>query len=136
MTSDQNHQVIFAQAGVAAIEPTVMPTPGPKQLLIRTRTSLISPGTERAFFLGLPNTTQQYPQRAGYSNIGEVAAIGSEVTGWQVGDRVATSCGHAAYVLSDVAKAHHVPAGLADENAVFFNLASIAIQGVRKARIE
>jgi 2-desacetyl-2-hydroxyethyl bacteriochlorophyllide A dehydrogenase len=136
MTLEQNHQVIFSQPGVATVEPRPMPSPSPTELLIRTRASLISPGTERAFFLGLPNTTQRYPQPAGYCNIGEVVAYGSEVSGWQVGDRVASKGHHAAYLLEEAATSHLVPSGLADEDAAFFNLASIALQGVRKARIE
>jgi 2-desacetyl-2-hydroxyethyl bacteriochlorophyllide A dehydrogenase len=136
MNPEQNHHVIFSQPGVATLQSSTIPTPGPTQLLICTRTSLISPGTERAFFLGLPNTTQNYPQKAGYCNIGEVAAVGNQVKDWQIGERVASHGHHAAYVLVEAAQAHRVPAGLADEDAPFFNLASIAMQGVRKARIE
>jgi 2-desacetyl-2-hydroxyethyl bacteriochlorophyllide A dehydrogenase len=136
MKPEQNHQVFFTQPGVATVEARPMPTPGPTQLLIRTRTSLISPGTERAFFLGLPNTPQSYPQAAGYCNIGEVVALGEQVTGWQIGERVASKGNHAAYVLVESNAAQRVPAGLADEDATFFSLASIALQGIRKARIE
>ncbi len=133
---EQGHQVLFAKPGVATVEAHPVAAPGPNELLIRTRVSLISPGTERAFFLSLPNTSQHYPRSAGYCNIGEVVACGDQVTGWQIGERVATSGVHAAYILVDAATAHHVPAELADEDAAFFNLASIALQGVRKARIE
>lgn len=136
MTAERNHQVFFAQPGVISVETGAIPTPAPTELLIRTRTSLISPGTERAFFLSLPNTTENYPQPAGYCNVGEVEAMGEQVTGWQIGDRVASQGHHAAYVLADAATAHHVPTGLSDEYAPFFNLASIALQGVRKARVE
>lgn len=131
-----NHRLLFVQAGQAALEPAPIPTPGPTQVLIRTRVSLISPGTERAFFLGLPNTTDNYPQPAGYCNVGEVVTCGSEVSNWQPGERVATNGHHAAYVLVDAARCHRVPDELGDEEATFFNLASIALQGVRKARIE
>lgn len=133
---DRNAQVIFADAGVATIEEGAIPKPGPNQLLIRTRASLISPGTERAFFLGLPNTTQNYPMPAGYCNIGEVVGMGDQVTNWHLGERVASKGNHARYVTVDAATAQAVPAGLADEEATFFSLASIALQGVRKARIE
>src|SRR5689334_10699737 len=70
MTQDRNYQLFFTQPGVAKLETNDIPTPGPSQLLIRTRASLISPGTERAFFLSLPNTTQNYPFAAGYCNVG------------------------------------------------------------------
>lgn len=136
MTEAQNHQVIFARPGVATIESGPIPTPGPNQLLIRTRTSLISPGTERAFFLSLPNTTENYPTVAGYCNIGEVIAMGDQVKGWQIGERVASAGHHAAYILANATAAHRIPAGLSDEEAPFFNLVAIALQGIRKARIE
>ncbi len=136
MTQERNHQIIFTGPGVATLEARAMPVPGPTQLLVRTRTSLISPGTERAFFLGLPNTPNTYPQAAGYCNVGEVIGMGEQVSGWQIGDRVASGAHHAAYVVVDADAAHHVPAGLADSDAPFFNLAAIAMQGVRKARVE
>lgn len=136
MHPERNHQLFFTQPGVAKLEERPIPTPMPNEVLIRTRTSLISPGTERAFFLGLPNTTQNYPQAAGYCNVGEVVALGDQVSGLKIGDRVASRGNHAAYIALDAAEAHRVPQGLSDEEAPFFNLASIALQGVRKARIE
>ena len=136
MHPERNHQLFFTQPGVAALEERPIPTPKPNEVLIRTRTSLISPGTERAFFLSLPNTTQNYPQAAGYCNVGEVVALGDQVSGLAIGDRVASKGNHAAYIALDAAAAHRVPEGLSDEDAPFFNLASIALQGVRKARIE
>jgi 2-desacetyl-2-hydroxyethyl bacteriochlorophyllide A dehydrogenase len=131
-----SRQVTFTRPGVAELTERVVPPIGAQDLLIRTRRSLISPGTERAFFLGLPNTAQTYPQSAGYSNIGEVMALGEQVTGWQIGDRVASAAPHASHVVVEAAKCLPVPSGLADDRASFFNLAAIALQGVRKARIE
>ncbi len=136
MSESTNHQVMFTRPATLELAAAAVPQPGPTELLLRTRVSLISPGTERAFFLGLPNTTQHYPQRAGYSNIAEVVALGSAVEGWEVGDKVATNGYHAAYIVADVAACRCVPRHLADDQAVFFNLASIALQGIRKARIE
>jgi 2-desacetyl-2-hydroxyethyl bacteriochlorophyllide A dehydrogenase len=134
--SPANHQVVFVRPGVAELQARPMPTPGDRDLLIRTRVSLISPGTERAFFLGLPNTPQTYPQFAGYSNIGEVVACGRNVSGWAPGDRVASAAPHAAYTVVDATHCLPVPVDLPDEQAAFFNLASIALQSVRKTRLE
>src|SRR5215216_1867901 len=107
---ESNHQLFFTQPGTAVLEAHPIPKPGPTQLLVRTRTSLISPGTERAFFLSLPNTTHSYPFAAGYCNVGEVVAIGEQVTGWQIGERIASEGHHAAYVLVDANYALRVPA--------------------------
>jgi 2-desacetyl-2-hydroxyethyl bacteriochlorophyllide A dehydrogenase len=131
-----NHRIVFTAAGVVAVEECLPPNLGVGQLLIRTRTTLISPGTERAFFLGLPNTPGSYPHYPGYSNIGEVVAVGEGVEGWTPGMRVATPAGHAAFVAVSSETCVPVPERLADGEAVFFNLAAIAMQGVRKARVE
>ncbi|HXF64735.1 MAG TPA: zinc-binding alcohol dehydrogenase [Caldilineaceae bacterium] len=132
----ENYRIIFTGPGVAELQAAPLPRPQDNELLIRTRVSLISPGTERAFFLGLPNTSRQYPQPSGYSNIGEVVAVGAQVQGWKPGDRVASAAHHAAYVTVEAAKCLHVPDALPDEPACFFNLTSIALQGIRKARVE
>lgn len=113
-----------------------MPTAGPGQLLIRASVSLLSPGTERAFLLGLTNAVGSYPQISGYSHIGEVVAVGAGVEGWEVGDRVASRARHCMYVNEQAATCNHVPEALTDERAAFFRLSSIAMQAVRKARIE
>src|SRR5439155_9348595 len=94
------------------------------------------PGTERAFFLGLPNTRRQFPSYPGYSNIGRVVAAGEAVQGLTPGDRVASAGNHASHVVARAVQCYGVPEGLASEEAVYFNLGSIALQGVRKARIE
>lgn len=132
----QSQRVIFADRGVARLEAFDVPRPAAHELLIRTRVSLISPGTERAFFLGMPNTSQKYPQATGYSNIGEVVAVGADVRGWQVGQRVASAAHHASFATEDATACQPVPDDVSDDAAAFFQLAAIALQGVRKARIE
>ena len=134
--STVNQRIVFTDAGVVEVEECPPPSLGADQLLIRTRTTLISPGTERAFFLGLPNTPGSYPHYPGYSNIGEVVAVGDGVEGWTPGMRVANTAGHAASVTVRAESCLPVPEDLADGEAVFFNLAAIAMQGVRKARVE
>lgn len=132
----QSERVIFAERGVARLETFDVPEPDQGELLIRTRASLISPGTERAFFLGMPNTSQRYPQPTGYCNIGEVLAVGADVPDWQVGQRVASPAHHARHACIEAASCTPVPAELADAEAAFYQLVAIALGGVRKARIE
>ena len=134
--SESNYQVLFVEQGVVKVEECEMPEASAGELLVRGRLSLISPGTERAFLLGLANTSAHYPQPTGYSHIGEVVAVGAGVEGWEVGDRVASQANHCLYATPRVELCSHVPAGLPDERAAFFRLISIAMQAVRKARIE
>jgi len=129
-------QIVFTDAGVASLEKRTLPDLQANEVLIRTQMTLVSPGTERAFFLGLPNTPREYPNYPGYNNIGDVVAVGDGVTTVSPGMRVASPAHHASYAVSPVNEVYPVPDGLDNETAAFFNLVSIALQGVRKARIE
>ena len=132
----QNYEVVFVEPGVAEVRACEMPTVGHGELLIRGVVSLLSPGTERAFLLGLANTMAQYPSISGYSHIGEVVEVGEGVEGWSVGDRVASRARHCMYASMAASVCNHIPEGLTDDRAAFFRLGSIAMQAVRKARIE
>jgi L-iditol 2-dehydrogenase len=135
-------RVSWPELGRAELAPFPVTDPKPGEALIRTEVTLISPGTERAFFLGLPNTDTRFPSYPGYSSIGRVIALGEagarsgdgEPLG--VGDRVATAAGHASHAVARADRCWKVPEGLPPDEAVYFNLVSIALQGVRKARLE
>lgn len=131
-----NTQVNFVAPGVVELTAAELPVCQPDQLLIRTLKSLVSPGTERAFLMGMENTTQQYPMGAGYSTIGEVVECGCDTTGWEVGERIAVPIPHQRIAAVRPAHCHKVPADLSSEEATFFHMAAIALQGIRKARIE
>jgi threonine dehydrogenase-like Zn-dependent dehydrogenase len=68
--------------------------------------------------------------------VGTVLAVGEGVTAPAPGDRVAGSGGHASHVTVRADRCYPVPDGLAPERAVFHSLAAIALQGVRKSRVE
>jgi len=141
-TREQGMRVCWPEHGRAELAPFPVPDPKPGEVLIRTEVTLISPGTERAFFLGLPNAETGFPYYPGYSNIGQVVALGDAVTHVQggealgVGDRVATAAGHTSHALMRADRCWKVPDPLTPDEAVYFNLACIALQGVRKARLE
>lgn len=130
-------RVVWPSRAKVDIETFTLPPIGDDEVLVATECTLISPGTERAFLLGLPNAQGRYPSRPGYSNIGKVVEIGNGVTGLQIGDRVASTQGHTSHFASSPSRLLKVPsADVPAEEAVFFNLGAIALQGVRKARIE
>ena len=122
--------------GKVVIEEEEVRKPGSGEVLIKTEVTMISPGTERAFLLGLPNTSGEYPARSGYNHVGEVIEAGEGVTGLKVGDRVVSSANHAEYVVRNASGAFPVPSGLSSRKAVFFQMLAIALQGVRKAKVE
>ncbi len=132
----KSHRVVWTERFVAQVEGWEVPEVGDGQVLVRSHFTLISPGTERAWFLNLPNTPTKFPQYPGYSAVGRVVHVGAKVQGVQVGDRVVWAGRHAAHAVVSADAVLPVPSELSDEEAAFFNLAAIAMQGVRKARIE
>lgn len=73
----------------------------------------------------------------GYSAAGEVIALGADVTGFAVGDRVACAGGgyanHAEVIAVPVNLVARVPNGLMLDDASTVTLGAIALQGVRRA---
>jgi 2-desacetyl-2-hydroxyethyl bacteriochlorophyllide A dehydrogenase len=137
MRSIQAHRIIWPQPGQVAVESFECPPPGENEVIVEALMSLISPGTERAFFLAQPNTRLDFPAPAvGYSHIGRVAVCGAAVSGFEIGDVVASNARHVSHARLSTERLVKVPAGLPQDQAAFFNLLSIALQGVRKARIE
>jgi len=128
--------VCTEQGRVELLEMDV-PAPQEGEVLVRTLRTLICVGTERAFMLGLENTPLRYPDYYwGYSNVGEVIEVGPGVEGFAAGDLVAGDGFHAGHAIISRERLAHVPDGLDPEAAVFFHLGTIALQGVRKPRIE
>ena len=128
-------RVVWLRPEVADIESFRLLKPGSGELLVRNQATVISPGTERAFLLGLPNTTRQFPTGAGYSGAGVVEYIGSGVTGWAIGDQFAGVTPHASRALTTPDRIVHIPTGVAVEQACFVHLGAIALQAIRQADI-
>ncbi|MGC8668763.1 MAG: zinc-dependent alcohol dehydrogenase [Chthonomonadales bacterium] len=118
-------------------EPT--PEPGPGEVLLEARCTLISTGTEGIILSRLydPGTHWdrwvRYPFHPGYSFVGRVVAVGSEVKGFHPGDRVAARANHRQFTVISAESLYPVPAGIADEDAAWFGLANIVQIAVRRA---
>ena len=133
--------------------------PGPGEMLVETTRSMISTGTEstvftRNFSLGTHwDKWVKYPFYPGYLNAGHVAAVGAGVTGWKVGDRVASRSGHTSHHLVQAIfsgsserpdagdctpgnVAVRIPAGVTDEDAAWMGLGKIVQVGIRAAKPE
>ncbi|SFJ82634.1 2-desacetyl-2-hydroxyethyl bacteriochlorophyllide A dehydrogenase [Paenibacillus sp. UNC496MF] len=133
-----NHHVLVSETkGEIELQAQQLPEPGDHEIQVRVHASLISPGTERAFVLGMANTSGDYPMTPGYSSAGEVVKVGKAVTDFRVGDRIAShGIQHRSYGNIRQARAARIPDGVPYELAAFTSLGVIAMQGVRKARIE
>ena len=149
MSQATGTRIVFPAAGEVAIEEFAVPAPGPGEILVRARHSLISAGTE------LTNLTDalgiaEYPLYPGYSHVGEVVARGyGAPEAFPVGSPVLSMGPHSSHVaLEPAAKpatgehiagnqfALPIPAGVDIQHAPFAILGSVAMHAIRKARPE
>ncbi len=76
------------------------------------------------------------PIPLGYSNVGVVLEVGSDVGGLKPGDRVVSNGPHAEIVIVPKNLCVKIPDNVDDDSAAFTILASIGLQGLRLARPE
>jgi 2-desacetyl-2-hydroxyethyl bacteriochlorophyllide A dehydrogenase len=110
-----------------------------ESVLIRTRYSLISPGTELALYTGThinlfnsKDTFAKYPFYPGYASVGEVVRIGKNVKDLKIGDRVFAISNHAAYnvVHCSSGSIFKLPKEFSEIKALFARLAAISMTSV------
>lgn len=139
--SAANPTVVFTAPGRIEVEDRPLPAPRPGEVLIETRVSLISTGTEMSVLDGDPaagavwRELRRYPYVAGYSNVGQVVDVGKGVDPSWLGRTVDSHCPHAAYVTCAASELRPVPAGVADEAAALATLAEVAMNGVRRSQL-
>lgn len=92
--------VVFVAKGKAQCQDVTIPSPGPKDVLVRIEYSAISIGTERWCFtanLHPPGEAPQaFPFVPGYQAAGVIEEVGREVRGFKPGDRVFSISGRLA----------------------------------------
>lgn len=76
----------------------------------------------------------EQPLPLGYCNVGRVIAVGKGVTGFKVGDRVASNGHHAEFVTVPQNLCAHIPQNVSDEEATFTVIGAIGLQGIRLLR--
>lgn len=106
------------------------PTPGPRQVLVRNRRSLISRGSEigRRYRL----ETALDPSILGYSSAGDVVAVGPGVDPDLIGARFSVVAPHAEYVIGDLDSQVHnavtpIPDDVTYEQGAFSGLVGAGI---------
>jgi 2-desacetyl-2-hydroxyethyl bacteriochlorophyllide A dehydrogenase len=131
-------QVVFEAPGRVAVGPLEVGEPGPGEVLVRTRLSGISSGTELLAFRGkldpnlplderLPggrDTTFRYPFSYGYSAVGQVASGNG---GPPAGTAVFAFQGHVDAFVAPASDLVEID-GLADAEATLFPLVETALQ--------
>ncbi|RJS87968.1 hypothetical protein CW705_09675 [Candidatus Bathyarchaeota archaeon] len=135
-------RIVFKAPRKVDIEEAELPELPENHLLIKTRTTLISTGTELTMLSGeypkgsVWNKITRYPVFPGYSNCGVVEEIGENVKKFKVGDRVSSTAPHAEYAIIRENRAVKVPNGISDEEATFGTLSATVMNSVRLANIK
>lgn len=122
---------------------------GQRQMRIETYYSLVSPGTELAWYSGIQKDVAgdnfTYPIYSGYCQTGEVMEVSEDVEEYRVGDLIVSGGPHASHVIislqesedlahSDLTKPiQKVPEGLEARLAPFAKIGEIAMTAIRIA---
>lgn len=135
------HRVVFTGQNRAEWEQFALPAAlEPHELLLRTRYSAVSVGTEMAIYsgthIGFQNpaaTYPRYPHPPGYAAVGVVEAVGAAAQGVQVGDQVGYPGRHSSHMVWDTRRAPWavLPQGLSPTVGALARLATISLNGVR-----
>jgi predicted dehydrogenase/NADPH:quinone reductase-like Zn-dependent oxidoreductase len=96
-----------------------------KQVIDKMKTDGIKPTLEAVF------RKLDTPLPLGYSQAGEVIAVGNGVTELQVGDRVISNGGHAEQVAVPKNLVAKIPEGVTYDEASFTVVGAIGLQGIR-----
>jgi 2-desacetyl-2-hydroxyethyl bacteriochlorophyllide A dehydrogenase len=135
-----------------SLEEVRLPEPSANQIAIKTHYSGVSVGTEFALIRN-KISWGPYPLCTGYMGTGTVVAVGADVTGYQVGDKVyyrrtegmelingqkvscvsGVHCSHSVITPDTTHGAAHVPAGVTMDVASMFVMPAVGLYGVDMA---
>lgn len=121
-----------------------LPAPAANQILVECDASAISAGTELAVYTGThqwlkdPNMPDwKFPFRPGYSAAGRIVAVGSDIKGWQPGQRVSYPGNHASHELLTIGhergRLWKMPDNLAPEKAALACISRYGFGGILRA---
>jgi len=124
----------WTHAGYGELLPLDVPRAGRGRVSVVLQASVISPGTERAQYLRLPNTSRGLGP-AGYSGAG-VVLEGGPGTALRPGERVAVAgAPHASIVTVPAASAYQLPPDISTRDAALIQLGVICGGGLTASRL-
>lgn len=130
-------RIIFKKPCEADIEEFEVRALRDGEVLVKVYYTLISAGTEKAYFSGSPNTAHRFPTVPGYSSVGIVESVGQGVTEFKKGDRVFVAAGgHAGYNIQTCRNIVRIPDNVSFQEAVFTRVASFPLLAIRRAELE
>ncbi|MYD92833.1 MAG: zinc-binding alcohol dehydrogenase [Chloroflexi bacterium] len=130
-------KVVFTPEGNAAITSIQVDDPAPDEILVSTRKTLVSAGSERNAY----EMPRSGILSVGYSAVGVVEEVGQSVGNYAPGDHVLIISPHQGADLVDVSSpsnwggyAGRIPDDVTDAQATFGVLGDVALHGVRRAK--
>lgn len=132
----RENRICVYEKGKVCLEHYEVKMPESDEILVKTLFSTISPGTELACLNHLENTPGEYPYYPGYSCCGRVEMAGSAVSEIQEGDLIVCNQIHCSRFTIKAENCRKVPETVTPREASAFRLASISLQGIRKADIQ
>lgn len=147
MSETRASQLWFTAPFRVEVREVTVPAPAEDQVLVRTRYSAVSAGTELLLYRGqMPGSmsldaslsslrqSSRYPLQYGYACVGEVQKTGRDVDpGWQ-GRQVFSFQPHASHFLTTTAQLLAVPDDLSAQAAVFLPNMETAVNLVQDGR--
>lgn len=145
--------IVIPMPGCVELREVEVPAPTPRDVVVRTRYSGISVGTERHYISGAYGEMGQdvkanYPFATGYQRCGVVEQVGSDVDGFRAGDLVILgrsrlsdpnlkgSAGHVGLSVCDARDAYRLPFGVDPEEAAFWVMVGVGLHGSRLSRVK
>jgi threonine dehydrogenase-like Zn-dependent dehydrogenase len=128
---------MFVEKGRAALIEEPLPTCAADTVLLRTRYSGLTNGTERNVLLG-GNYGGSWPSRCGYQCVSQVIEIGAQITRFAVGDLVYTGTfsGHVAFhTARERDLIIKLPEDVNPQEAALLGVASVGMHDIRRADI-
>ena len=134
--------IFFEEPYKVALHEETIPKPKEHEVLVKTLVTLISTGTEMTAYTGdFPKRSEwsnyvKYPFKPGYSNVGKVIEVGSNVKELKKGDIVASLASHTQYYIASEYQLVKVPSTIDIKEAAFHTLACIVLNSVRLSEIK
>ncbi len=132
----KSHRLVAPAKNEITLEPFTLPTLKSNDVLLEAIYTTISPGTELAWLQHQASTPGVYPWYPGYSGSARVLKLGNNVDSLKEGQLVACNMPHCSHVVMKASQCHVLTSSQDTLEASAFRLASIALQGVRKAQIQ
>ncbi|MBX3099913.1 MAG: zinc-binding alcohol dehydrogenase [Salinibacterium sp.] len=133
--------IIFPAPNTVRLVTSTVAKPGDGELLCEAQVSLLSTGTETFCLAGEFDAGTfweewvEYPFAPGYSMTSTVIEVGSGVTRFSVGDRVASQTPHAQRFTVPAEDAVRIPDDITCDQAAWMSLACTTQLGVRRAEL-